>query len=60
MEIVEQTPQGFRTRVLSKEEIQALALEGNQSAKKEVCKEKLSKAVSLQEELDAIKELLGL
>jgi len=60
MKIYETTPQGSRVRTLTEAETAALAAEGNYAAKLEVAKKKIATATSLQDELDAIKELLGL
>lgn len=54
------TPQGTITREITREELLSFAAHGDQEAKQVICKEKIAKALSLQDEIDAIKELLDL
>lgn len=54
------TPEGKVIRTLSAVELQDRADNGDYEAKKEIAKDKIGKAMSLQDELDAIKEMLGL
>ena len=54
------TPEGDIKRELSAQEILDAAKNGSSTAKMAICADKLSKAVAIQDEIDAIKEFLGL
>lgn len=54
------TPEGKITKELTIEELETEAERGDETARKELCKLKMSLAKTLQEEIDIIKELLGL
>lgn len=59
MEVIEYTKNGEQKRTLTTKEVQECAALGNPTALKEVLLKDLSKATSLQEEVDAIKKYLG-
>jgi len=61
VKVLIRTPQGDAYKELTAQErAERIARFDDYACKKEVCKEKIAKALSLQDELDAIKELLGL
>jgi hypothetical protein len=59
MFIEEHFKNGITKRELSKEEINFYASKGSLDAKKEILKEEIINAKSIQEELNAIKKFLG-
>lgn len=60
LKIQEHTKQGVTNKQLTEQEIIDLAATGNYAARKEIAKNEVLNASSIQEELDAIKKLLGI
>ncbi len=53
------SPEGKETKELTQREIEEFAALGDNDCKKELLKQSINKAKTLQEEIDALKEYVG-